>query len=599
LGRLVTFAGWFASLSLVAPFILTRNAWYEWANYYWLILQQEMAVRAHFLPSYFVQNPTIGFFYPIFLFNGGPIYWLAACLALVLGSAWAAFVVMLLLASTAAYFGLWWIGRLAGLSRTIAAIPALFVTTSAYAVTDLYGNGDWAEMMVAGFAPLAAATAISAIRSSAHRKAKLGLLLLSVFIVSGSDNAAFLCVVIFVLIMLLALSPAIWSRREQLPWRPVLLVSAVAVAGVAINSWYLFPGASYSHDTELYGRLLSLIQRSFVPAVDRLAVTLNPLRFNPIPRSNANFYPQLTVGALAFGTAAAVFSIRRRGPERRATIGLAVVISLLLVVLSSSAVWKALPRQIRLVQFPTRFDIVTIFAIAALVILSLRVVHREARAPRAWAIGCGLLALVALGLAEGQAWTAHALEWKGHSMAVSASRLPYPWQLSQSTGFRFLRTNNLYRPRSGDGYVFALPTTMRDGTVALTITPQVEVASANIVWSPLVSAKGGATIAGRDRNGNMILRRLGKSDLSTPARVTVESTLPPIARVGQIASVFALLVAFLLIVLERRAKERDVGRPNPVASPHGVGSGRWVKRRPARMSANRSTGPPVASTSPE
>jgi hypothetical protein len=50
-----------ATLSLLVPFVRWRHSWFEWANYYWLVLQQQKAVRSGFFPTYFLQTPSASF----------------------------------------------------------------------------------------------------------------------------------------------------------------------------------------------------------------------------------------------------------------------------------------------------------------------------------------------------------------------------------------------------------------------------------------------------------------------------------------------------------------------------------------------------------
>ena len=53
-----------------------------------------------------------------------------------------------------AYGGFYWLGRLAGLGRFVAQVPALIFVTSAYYVTLIYGRGDWPEFVAVSSMPL-------------------------------------------------------------------------------------------------------------------------------------------------------------------------------------------------------------------------------------------------------------------------------------------------------------------------------------------------------------------------------------------------------------------------------------------------------------
>ena len=61
-------------------------------------------------PTYFLHTTETGLFYPQFAFYGGSLFVATGALAIALGSAWAAFVAVLVVAVAAVYGGMVWIG---------------------------------------------------------------------------------------------------------------------------------------------------------------------------------------------------------------------------------------------------------------------------------------------------------------------------------------------------------------------------------------------------------------------------------------------------------------------------------------------------------
>src|SRR5256885_988693 len=151
--------------ALVLPFVLRQNAWYEWANYYWLLVKQTDTIRHLGHPSYFLSYPG-GLFYPQYVFYGATLWSATGYLALVTGSVWGAFLAVTLLAfAMAALLALGLIAWRAGAPPAprrvalLAAIAAAGVLVNAwYLLPDTaYGHdtlsyldaGRWTDVLIA------------------------------------------------------------------------------------------------------------------------------------------------------------------------------------------------------------------------------------------------------------------------------------------------------------------------------------------------------------------------------------------------------------------------------------------------------------------
>jgi hypothetical protein len=522
-----------ATLSVLIPFVLWRHSWFEWANYYWLVLQQQKAVRSGFFPTYFLQTPSTGYFYPIFAFNGAPASWLAAVVGTGLGSGWAGFVAMLALASSASYLGTWWIARIGGLSRAWAVLPALVVSMSSYTADDLYGRGDWAEMLVIGFVPLLAAGLISLVRNPVAPVWRMVCVVVSAVVVLGSDNAEVIALFVFGLVTAVCFLPMIRHTREFR--RGMLVASLAALIGGCLDAWYLAPSLAYGRSTMLYQSAPGFISAGYSSNIDRFTVLLDPARSIIL---RYNFHPQLPALALLWSLAAGVYWWRR--PElRRVGIALCVAIACGITLLSSDAIWVYLPSLIRAVQFPFRMIPFVVLATAGLVIVGLRAVDGRVFWRAGAVLACGAIA----GLTLYQAWTATNIGWNGHAMTVSANATPYPFTFpGQQNGFHFLGSPTLADPKQRIAVRAAA-----DDSYGATAHPGPAVA--DVAWSPLIRARGG-TIVGVDGSGFAVTR-------VTRPKVSFTSQVTPPVLAGLILTFGAVVeVPVALVACRRRPRPR-------------------------------------------
>jgi hypothetical protein len=220
----------------------------------WFIAQQAEALRHGGGPSLFAHS-NWAVFYPVFAFYGGTLFTFAGAIAVVVGSAVAAQVIVYILALAAAYGGWLWLARLAGLRSWPAHVPAILYVTAPYVLTNLYVRQDLAEVVATAAIPPLLASALSILRSDVLRAGPAAALAASTVSLGGSHNLTLLWGVTILGIAGLAVGLAVPAARRLLTMRGVLRVLAVAVPAMAVNAWYLLPDLAYHADTVIFARI--------------------------------------------------------------------------------------------------------------------------------------------------------------------------------------------------------------------------------------------------------------------------------------------------------------------------------------------------------
>jgi hypothetical protein len=534
-------------ISLLLPFLVWQSAWYEWANYYWLIMQQQHGLTDGLLPTYFVHTAHIGLFYPVFAFTGGTLWWLAALVSEAVGSAWVAFLLLLIAANLSSYWGTWWFARQVGLSRRLANLPAVAIVTSSYAVTNLYGRGDWAEIVASGAMPLAFASALHILRSPTVRPAVLAAFVVTSVFIAGSDAPVLLCCALFVIgVALVILVTRL--RGDQLQMRRIALLGLAGACAAGVSGWWLIPDLAYAHLTYIYGESLGFVRQHVTGEFDRLAVVLLPWRSNA--GSQSEVFLQAPVQALAWGLVAAPVALSMGGRLRRAVLGCLVGVVALTTLLTCDALWTRLPHLVQEIQFPYRFETFLGFATAGLLIVGLLAVKNRSYV---WPASLVVLLVVASGLAEHQAWSSVALPVALPIGRVQAVLPPPSFSgTGQLYGFRFELAP--VTPINDPGDLFALQTSVvRESEAQVNIGTLSVPFVVTVLDTPFVSVSG-ARVMGQDQNDYFVL------DPIPAARgvVTFHAAVPTPVAVGRAISIASLigLVALLALAMRRRRHPR-------------------------------------------
>ncbi len=144
------------------PAIFTHNGFgFDYTNHMWMVWAQEDAISRHLLPTYFLNTPSTGIFFPLYMFYGGSLYALTGGLAAVLGGrVVVAFVGVSVLSIVSAYGGMVWLARQLGVRSWLAHAPALAYVAGAYYATNLYGRGAWTEFVATSMLPLVGAAGL-------------------------------------------------------------------------------------------------------------------------------------------------------------------------------------------------------------------------------------------------------------------------------------------------------------------------------------------------------------------------------------------------------------------------------------------------------
>lgn len=486
--------------ALFAPFAVRQNAWYEWANYLWLIQQQALNVRSAGVPSLFIHTHPGGVFYPWFAFYGASLWGLSAYLAIALASAWLAFLVVIAASFAAAYTGAWWLSRQAGLSRVEAHIPAVVVVASPYIfVANLYGRGDWAEATALGFLPLVFAGAVA---TATGRRPRLGAtaVFIGSAVIAASHNITLLWGTAYCLAIAVILLAGAHGTRALPAGRSLAAIAGAALLGVLLSAWFLVPDIVYAHETRIYGVAPSLITR--LSAFDQLRVIFWP--WPVIPRgAQGTMRLQAPVYPLLWAIFALAFAARSLGPMgRRWAAGIGGLSVVTVALLVHDQTWTHFPLLVQSIQFPLRLHSYLVLLVAGLVLLGLRGTRGLQRG-RAWLVAGVLAAGGQAALTIGVAWTTQPSPHVRVD-AVSPTVVPVSFPTGQQQQFRLPTKPHVNTPRMT---VAISPRSAQTG-VGVATRPDVTAGAkfdTNIVASPLVHVSGTVSPIGRDADGQVVV----------------------------------------------------------------------------------------------
>ena len=344
----------------------------------WFIQHQADALRQGGGPSYFLHSNRQTF-YPVFAFYGGTLFVVSGAIALGLGSAATAQVVVYFLALAAAYGGWLWLGRQAGLRSWRAhAAPVLYVTAP-YVLTNMYVRQDLAESVAAGAIPLLLASALSVARSDRLRAGPAAALAVSTVIFGASHNLTLLWGTTILVVIGLALAIGAPQARRELRPSGLLRVAVVAIPAMAVNAWYLLPELAYHADTVIAHRIddwKALLQAPDPVVELRYLFALG----RPSGFPGSGLTATLPVPAIAWAIAAGVIAGRRwRDAWVRTLAILALATVVLLVLMTHRRLLAALPDPWLMLQYGYRLETYVLFAICGSVIAGLVLVGRDHR----------------------------------------------------------------------------------------------------------------------------------------------------------------------------------------------------------------------------
>ena len=332
--------------------------------------QQADAIRHGGGPSLFAHS-NYAMFYPVFAFYGGTLFAFAGAIAVVVGSAVAAQVIVYILALAAAYGGWLWLARLAGLRSWPAHVPAILYVTAPYVLTNVYTRQDLAEVVATAAIPPLLASMLSILRADELRAGPAAALAASTISLGGSHNLTLLWGATILGITGLAVILAVPSARHLLTKRGILRVLAVAVPAMALNAWYLLPDLAYHADTVIFRRIdeWKAMLRGPNPAV-RAEHLFSLGRTSAAP--DTTLVATLPVLAMAWVVAAVALARPTwRAAWTRILAILTLVTAVLLVLMSHPKLLLVLPDPWLMIQFSFRLETFVLFGICGAVIAAL------------------------------------------------------------------------------------------------------------------------------------------------------------------------------------------------------------------------------------
>lgn len=554
-------------LVVVAPLLFTDSGFaLDFTNHLWLVWAASKALVQAGHPSYFINAKDIGVFYPFFAFYGGTLYAITGAIAELTGDPVSAFVGVTVLAVAGSYAGMLWLGRELGLRGWTAHAPALVVVTSAYYITNLYGRAAWPEFMAtAALSPLIA-SGLHLARAKTWRAWPVLVFVVSTVIFTGSHNITLIWGSTMVALALL-IAWLVFGAPRRLPYRRLAQVGGLGVVAVLVNAWFLLPDIAYAKDVVIGGRQPPSLATFF----NTPDVLLYPLRLVPSLSTTPALYVQAPDWFLAWGLVAGALLLWGRPASRRlrrAWIGVAVLVVLVLGMIMVKPFLNAVPFPYDEIQFGYRLGSYLFYAVAVLVLVGALALAR-ATSTRSQLTVRGLrfaligVCAISLGLCVWQLWVPNTLmltSYKDRGEAlVSANTLPRSWYDAKS--YRDVKAPQV--AASLERLLIIDPRWVRGDRfdALLEVPPGSGPIQTNISAGGYFVHISGLERVGRGYSDDVVVRRIHGG--SGPVHVVVETTHSLTIGLARALSILAILaiLAILVVLLIRDVRSRARSRP--------------------------------------
>jgi hypothetical protein len=377
--------------ALAWPLVLTHSVFYfDWVTHLWYVWQQGLALRADHAPTFFVNNGH-AVFEPLYAFYGGTLYTLAGALSLLLGDApVAAYVLTYVLAFAAAYGGWLWLGRMAGLGRWQAQVPAVVYVTSAYYLQLLYSSGDLPAFVGASMVPPLIASALSVLRADRLRLGPAAALVASGVVFFGSHAITILWGTTLMAVAALVTVACVPAARRLLTRAGAVRLAGLAVPSALLSAWYLLPAIAYASHTWLgggegKGRLYwegSVREHMSIVSVGHLFTLSSAESFPGAPNSTA----RLPILVIAWVLVSGALYVRAGAEQTWLRIllvasGMALLVG---VVMTHAGLLLALPQPYTTLQYSVRLESFVVAGVAGAVLATLVLARNSAGRARQW-----------------------------------------------------------------------------------------------------------------------------------------------------------------------------------------------------------------------
>jgi hypothetical protein len=568
-----------AIFTLSAPMLLTRSGFgADFTNALWMVwvAGKNLVQAGH--PAFFTNTTTLGVFYPLFAFYGGPLYtYTGAASELLGGHAELAFIAATLLAMLGVYGAILWLGREFGLRGLPAHAPALVVLTSAYYTTDLYGRGDWTEFMVASsLAPLMA-SGVHLVRAKSWRPLPMAIFVASAMLFTAGHNITLLWGTTTGVGALLI----VWIAQgvpRSLPYRRLAMLAGLGLVGALVNAWYLLPDMTYATKVAIgHSAVAPSSLWAHTEGFNLPDVSLNPLRRVPPEAAKQAFYVQAPDWFIVWSLFAAALLLGRaaiNGKLRRIGVGASIVLVALIGMWLCKPLWQFLGYPFDEIQVPYRLSIYIYYATAGLVLVAAlalqRVADREGLRPVVRALRMGLVGAVgvSLCLCIWQLWvpnTQYALSYANRAQVLASPNVaPKSWYATYDYSDWQARlavapaNRVLYVPPSavhGDRF-----------DTWMNVPAGSQPIQTNIAGGSYLVHIGGLQLVGRNSEDFAVVKRVDGG--GGPVHVVVETADGAAVGLGRIISRLALLATLAVLVCAAvRTRRAERGARAPLGTP--------------------------------
>jgi hypothetical protein len=545
-------------LMVSSPMLLTRSGFGEdFTNAMWMawVAGKNLVQAGH--PVYFANTTTLGAFYPLFAFYGGPLYtYTGAVSELLGGQAEVAFILLTMLAILGVYGSVLWLGREFGLRGLTAHAPALVAVTSAYYITNLYGRGDWTEFMAtSSLAPLVA-SGVHLARSERWRAFPMAIFVASVVLLTSGHNITLLWGTTIGVAALLF----VWlvqGAPRRLPYRRLAMLGGLGLMGALINAWYLLPDVTFA------GQVAVAHAEPTSSAVWRMSkmfnlpeILLYPFRRVPSQSSTPALYVQAPDWFIVWGLLAAALLLRHAAVSRalrRLWVSMFVILVAILGMIMLKLFWRFVYYPFSEIIIPYRLCTYVFYATAGLVLIAALALQRVAargdsqRTVRGLWTALAGVAAVSICLCVWQLWvpnTRFSESYANRSGALaSATTMPASWyaigdysdwqvKLAVAPANRQL----LIPPGAVQGDRFDAWMNVPAGSQPI---------QTNIAGGSYIVHIGGLRVVGRTREDLAVVKRIAGG--SGPVHVVVETTRSTAGELGRTISSVTLLATFAVL----------------------------------------------------
>lgn len=567
----------FAVGALACLFVLSPALFTPWGfgvdftNHLWLVWQQGLAISNSGHPTLYLQQPG-GVFEPFYGFYGGTLYAVVGAVSALFGNhAYPVFIASIGAAAALAYGGMWWLGRQLGLSRWMAHLPAFVVVTAAYYLTDAYARGAWPELVALSAVPMFIAGG-ARLLGGPWKPLPVVLFAIGTVAMTGSHNVTLLWSAL--VIGPIAVVAWIAAGKERPEPRRIAKTTALAVAGVGVNAWFLILDITHSSDVKVWEQNEHFVGHAFKHYFyfDNLGNVLDPLRSTPVQSTTYGLAIAAPIAAFALALVLVALAWPRLGAVGRGLkalwlIVLAALIVLVVMLIMPASWWIDLGNPFINIQFPYRLSGWLLVGIAVLLAISLRFAREVVGARRQVAlILIGALVVATVAQAAGQMYPSQRVDGDTnhdfHPRTVAFAKGPTTAPVTWYDPFSYA-DDSLPQLHTEEIRTVVMPVPEPGATrssAEIAVPPGHGPLPTNIAGGPYVVRVEGLPVVGRTHGGALVLK--APTDRSKPFQLSVVADGGTQQTVAAIISILCVIgIIGLVGVLAVRPRFKNRPRP--------------------------------------